>query len=801
MKSVLKIKITGIVILLVTLCVVSCKIIDVDEKEELPSGNFVNILEESGEGSVLKMNSKILVSRGYQYTVDRPMLLTAAKGSFDMKGAAIVIDSPGVTLQNLNNIGKLIVSESVGDGDFILENCRIDDIEVRGGGENSGHLNGCVVGTITVDKNEVRIVFGNFCYVGVLNINTDCKIETDTTKNNSKGSIKHVTVTKEPEKIILDGKFLIDNLITRSVGNSGKVKIITKNSDISISKAGDIDETDTVTDIYIESGSDEIDIPFYEIITSDELHEILDTIENTTITDVAGSTGSNVNVPGILTITPESYGNILKIDVPAKCNHINIYRAEHVSGDSHKIEDVEKKAYLVGIYSTISKRPLSSVVSFVDYYVEKDKSYDYYAKMISNDNNNVEKYSEADTVFSKGGFGLLKYTEKPVLAFDEATFTFSDENEGHTEINIHGEPNQKQLMFYFRPSIQTIEAAERQNGITVESTLYTSVTLLTQDYRLPEKSCSMTLISPEELGKRLVLHKIKSNLGSVKNDIKCQWVSLPEDGICGTGFVNNRISFAKESMPFYVQQSKLGNGIDAYLDCSRIYVPYTDDGQTYRVNITNQRNYDTNTVTLKRRDNGPMNNEKLFINFSDVEVGVKDLTKAYFYGTKDSKSYAFFTLGYYNKPATGDGEIHIRNGLNITCDPETSTAVLNSPLNRIASGVIPETIKCSVNGEPVDAVLQIDGGLYFQQQLVDIVTTNTLSMNFKTVTDRGSECELPVLPAGIFYPAKSRLYAQYWILNVSSGERLYSMLKCYSEDSLNYVKGLPEPMKAAGIAE
>jgi hypothetical protein len=74
----------------------------------------------------------------------------------------VTITTSGVTLQNLTIDGNLMIDEAVGDGDVTLNNVTVTgELRVRGGGQNSIHINGGAYSKILVEQapdGGVRIV-------------------------------------------------------------------------------------------------------------------------------------------------------------------------------------------------------------------------------------------------------------------------------------------------------------------------------------------------------------------------------------------------------------------------------------------------------------------------------------------------------------------------------------------------------------------------------------------------------------------------------------------------------------------
>ncbi|MDK8182848.1 S-layer homology domain-containing protein [Paenibacillus sp. UMB4589-SE434] len=83
-----------------------------------------------------------------------------AEGVKTIKGN-IIINAPGITLQNVHIQGKLIIGKGVGEGDVFLQNVKVDkETLVYGGGEHSIHVDNSVLVNVIVDKRDgsVRLV-------------------------------------------------------------------------------------------------------------------------------------------------------------------------------------------------------------------------------------------------------------------------------------------------------------------------------------------------------------------------------------------------------------------------------------------------------------------------------------------------------------------------------------------------------------------------------------------------------------------------------------------------------------------
>lgn len=92
-------------------------------------------------------------------------------GTYGLSGSTttinqnVIIEADGVILQNLKIKGDLIITEEVEDGNVTLNNITVEGkTYVRGGGENSIHINGGVYNTVTIQSTydgKVRIVAKN----------------------------------------------------------------------------------------------------------------------------------------------------------------------------------------------------------------------------------------------------------------------------------------------------------------------------------------------------------------------------------------------------------------------------------------------------------------------------------------------------------------------------------------------------------------------------------------------------------------------------------------------------------------
>ncbi|WP_346834522.1 S-layer homology domain-containing protein [Paenibacillus polymyxa] len=113
----------------------------------------------------------------------------------DKQAGNVIINTTGVTLQNTEIAGDLIIGKAVGNGDVFLKNVKVHgQTYVYGGGEHSVHLNNSVLVSIIVNKVDgtVRLVAE-----GATSI-SEVKIKTGAALDVSQGaSVDRVTLTNE----------------------------------------------------------------------------------------------------------------------------------------------------------------------------------------------------------------------------------------------------------------------------------------------------------------------------------------------------------------------------------------------------------------------------------------------------------------------------------------------------------------------------------------------------------------------------------------------------------------------------
>ena len=789
--------------LFLTLAVFSaCKIVDADSKEdEGPQVILTDVINSAeSTGKTITLNSKTMFSTGTEFVIDKKMGLSGKTAGYDMKKSKIIIKASGVRLTNLSGVEEILVTENVGDGDCFIDNCEVEKITVEGGGSNSIHIKSSKAGRVISDYENVRLVLEDICNIGALHVEKTCKIETKEVRQyKAKCDIGHVKVKIKDEnvdvKVHIKGRYSIDNFITKSKG-SKKPKIVTESKDISISKAGNLDESGNVTDLDITSGNDEVDIPFYDSYTKEEAAAADNNADtNVKLEDIK----TDVNNPGCLFLVAEEYGVHLKIDVPDGVNQINIYRAEEGA------EEGNEQFYLAGIYHTSSKRALPGIVNWVDYYVEPDTSYTYYVTFISSGNNNIVKVSEQDTISTKGGLGILQFEEgkKPELNFDDTNFQFTIS--GDPVINIHGEPTSKLISFYFKPEDVTDEMLKKP----VESTNFSYMGITYKYNKVPAESVKVQFAREEDIGKTLLLHKLKCNVAIQKNDIQCEWVSIPEDGsFYINGVLKNKVKFTEANLPIVVRKAEApGKGVDFTADLSKVNMTY-GDGKIWRIQCKARRNMDSSYIYVKPGTGSVFGAEKITVNYSDVKSGSNSpdlydiqLCPKLTIPEGGTTIYPCVSVGVYITPATGNGENSLRSGMKlVNWNSEKFTAELDCKGDEILNRAPPASISVKVDSGDWQSAEKSDE-LIFAQGVSDISNLNSSRVSFSRADDGTFTADFynalkkrPALFNTNIWPFASRAIVNYHLKDIDEN-LVYKLEHCVAESSLNYVKGLPEPFK------
>lgn len=163
----------------------------------------------------------------------------------------VVINSPSVTLKDMEIRGNLIVAEGVGEGDVHLDNVRISgDTIVKGGGVNSIYFNSVTVGgALIVNKTggDLRIVATGTTKVSVATLESGAIL---VTRDLTGGAIEEVIIPESVaagQNIVLEGNFanVRNNAEDITIQATGKIENLVLNAKTTVS--GQVSVTNLTT--------------------------------------------------------------------------------------------------------------------------------------------------------------------------------------------------------------------------------------------------------------------------------------------------------------------------------------------------------------------------------------------------------------------------------------------------------------------------------------------------------------------------------------------------------------------------
>lgn len=209
----------------------------------------------------------------------------------------INITVDGVIVENMS-AKKIIVKDSVGEGDVTLRNIKTDELLVYGGGENSIHIEDSSIGSLLSAKEEskVRIV-----------INSNTSVKDITLKNPSilenEGSIKTLSVLSNSVVKIngtIDIVNISENALNSLVHIEGKVN--TLNSNKALSQLKGIENIENVKINESSSNSENKNNNSYTVNTTGNSQKPIESDKNT---EQGNSIKPDINVEPENPVVPE----------------------------------------------------------------------------------------------------------------------------------------------------------------------------------------------------------------------------------------------------------------------------------------------------------------------------------------------------------------------------------------------------------------------------------------------------------------------------------------------------------------
>lgn len=136
----------------------------------------------------------------------------------EKKEGSVVVSRPGITLNNLDIAGDLIIGKGVGDGDVYLNNVTVHgNTYIYGGGEHSIHLENVVMLTVIVNKTDgtVRLVATGSSIIQEVTLQTGTNLEVQ--GNAAIDRVSMVSELPENSRVVLSGHFNTVNIEAKSI--------------------------------------------------------------------------------------------------------------------------------------------------------------------------------------------------------------------------------------------------------------------------------------------------------------------------------------------------------------------------------------------------------------------------------------------------------------------------------------------------------------------------------------------------------------------------------------------------------
>ncbi|MBO9610297.1 MAG: S-layer homology domain-containing protein, partial [Paenibacillaceae bacterium] len=149
----------------------------------------------------------------------------------------LTLNAPGIVMQNVTVNGDLLIGEDVGEGDVYLRNVKVaGHTIVKGGGQNSVHIDDSDLSTIVIEKvgGRVRVVVGGTTVIEQMDIQSDATVEStgegenvgiagisisNTGEVTLSGNFKSVEVKSNVQLTVASGKIehiQVNNTVTES---------------------------------------------------------------------------------------------------------------------------------------------------------------------------------------------------------------------------------------------------------------------------------------------------------------------------------------------------------------------------------------------------------------------------------------------------------------------------------------------------------------------------------------------------------------------------------------------------------
>ncbi len=671
-----------------------------DTPVDAPKTSLNSAIAKAEEGATLSLATFSLTESEF-FSIDKILTLDGGE-EFDAKNATFMIKVAGVTLKNIKNIKQIIVAEGVGDGDFTLDGCEAAKVTLNGGGANSIHLKGAKVAVLNAAYDGVRIVLEKACRILSLGVQKSCHIEAP----EAQSFVESVIVEKNVGEVKLSGRTSITTLVTHSVvAVTVKTKIVINSQYITIVKAADKAEDVSgnviVEEIEQETTSGDIESVYYETMTEDEIaqtEEDARVAESTPIDDAIPESNPDavaIDNPGTLMLSTNSYGIRINATVPEKTLSVNFYRAEY-DAEQYEADPEKMNWYKVGQYSLSSGSPFQGAISFTDYYVEKGKTYTYYAGYQLKKNGAEKISSEMDTVTATAGRGLLKLPDAVTINYQKKNCEVSVEGYGVMS-NVHDSNNGMEI-------IANLRAAGGVEDDFASFTIPSELKQVGENFltsaQIQRGAPVFNLSNVKYIGVPLEVVNAKARIAVARNDVKCYWYSISTELKGGIGFTDGKITFEQEELPFKIENASTGITIE--VDTSKI-----EDINNFRINVS--KAYDNGWWYVSPTNKNTANLPEAVYKITDSAVtpGEKCKIQVDFRKHYADEVYSDITVKsfcVYYIPKTGNGAPVWSENTAAIYDEYTQSAYITSPSSTWYEPgfTIPENVTLNIDGEDVN---------------------------------------------------------------------------------------------------
>ena len=267
----------------------------------------------------------------------------------NLGGKILTVTKSGVVLENISN-ARIVVDESVGDGDFTMKGCtNVVKLTVNGGGANSIHIADSEVQSLAAGKANVRVVLEGSASVASAEVKADgIKLE-----GNSGSKISKVSVSKTVKTITIQGG-KIEKVITQAVvsikiaSSDTKIDTVKSSSLVKIEKEEGvefenpeilefeniIDEYESVKDDKISESGEEEEVEEPELSEEEEKELIPEIFE---LVSIPCSTGIRIqvkNLDGSDVVLREKTRELNRIDI--FIDNIDVVRDLHKTDSTYE---------------------------------------------------------------------------------------------------------------------------------------------------------------------------------------------------------------------------------------------------------------------------------------------------------------------------------------------------------------------------------------------------------------------------------------------------------------------------------